>query len=75
MAAGSASPAVKSGYSHVDLIPWDADSAEHVERMVQQRIACGWKEDKVESWKLLQRQGKTTLQWVVSFALSSHALR
>jgi len=49
----------------VDLIAWDPDSPEHVERMFQQRIACGWKSDYVEKWRGLQREGKMAIQWVV----------
>lgn len=49
----------------VDLVPWDPESQDHVERMYHQRVACGWKSDYIEKWKELQREGKTTLQWVV----------
>jgi hypothetical protein len=65
MPAATALPVFKSPCSHVDLIPWDPESSEHVERMVQQRIACGWKYDVVEKWKPLQREGRIALQWVV----------
>ncbi|KAH9221774.1 hypothetical protein DL95DRAFT_327136 [Leptodontidium sp. 2 PMI_412] len=47
------------------LIPWDPESPAHVERMYEQRVACGWKAEQVESWRALQRSGKYTLQWVV----------
>ncbi len=53
----------------VSLIAWDPDSPAHIERMVQQRVACGWKFDYVEKWRVLQREGKMTLQWVVSQVL------
>jgi len=33
--------------------------------MYEQRVACGWKAEQVESWRELQRSGKITLQWVV----------
>ncbi|OBT59648.1 hypothetical protein VE04_00151 [Pseudogymnoascus sp. 24MN13] len=49
----------------VDLIAWDPDSPAHTERMVQHRIACGWKQDYIEGWRGLQREGKMGLQWVV----------
>lgn len=52
----------------VDLIAWDPESPAHVERMVQHRIACGWKQDYIEGWRVLQREGKMGLQWVVSFS-------
>lgn len=47
-------------------VPWDPDSPEHVERMIQQRIACGYRSDVVESWRELQREGKIGLHWIVS---------
>lgn len=53
----------------VDLIAWDPESPAHAERMVQHRIACGWKQDYIEGWKVLQKEGKMALQWVVSFPL------
>ncbi|KAG4427124.1 hypothetical protein IFR05_017393, partial [Cadophora sp. M221] len=46
------------------LIPWDPESPAHVERMYEQRVACGWKAEHVESWRALQRSGKYNLQWV-----------
>ncbi|KFX99146.1 hypothetical protein V490_01922 [Pseudogymnoascus sp. VKM F-3557] len=49
----------------VDLIAWDPESPAHAERMVQHRIACGWKQDYIEGWKVLQKEGKMALQWVV----------
>lgn len=52
----------------VDLIAWDPESPAHAERMVQHRIACGWKQDYIEGWRILQREGKMGLQWVVSFS-------
>lgn len=56
----------------VDLIPWDYDSDKHVERMYQQRLACGWRSDEVrEKWVGLGRAGRKTLYWVVSRSQSS----
>ncbi|KAI0128016.1 hypothetical protein BJ170DRAFT_399382 [Xylariales sp. AK1849] len=55
-----------SRLSAIVLIPWDPDSLEHVNRMKQQRIACGWKEEAVESWRESQAVGKTGLHWIVS---------
>ncbi|RDL42511.1 Uncharacterized protein BP5553_02490 [Venustampulla echinocandica] len=49
----------------VNLIAWDPESPAHAERMVQQRVACGWKQDYIEQWRVLQRKGKMALQWVV----------
>jgi hypothetical protein len=50
------------------LIPFDPDSSEHVERIRQQRIACGWKKESkdIEKWRVLQREGKMLIHWVVS---------
>jgi hypothetical protein len=59
-------PWKKPAKAKVTLIAWDPESPEHIERMVQQRIACGWKADYVEIWRDLQRKGKMALQWVVS---------
>lgn len=60
------SPFKASARAKVDLIAWDPESPAHIERMFQQRVACGWKQDHVENWRGLQREGKMTLQWVVS---------
>ena len=57
--------------SEVDLIAWDPDSKEHVERLYRQRVACGWKQDMIEKWRGLQREGKMAIQWVVSWFLVS----
>ncbi|KAK9413359.1 hypothetical protein SUNI508_02558 [Seiridium unicorne] len=54
----------KAQKASVVLIPWDPDSPEHVERMKQQRIACGWKLEAVDGWRQLQRDGKIGLHWV-----------
>ncbi|KAE8442908.1 hypothetical protein EG329_002580 [Mollisiaceae sp. DMI_Dod_QoI] len=55
----------RSPPSKVVLIPWDPDSPEHVDRMVQQRIACGWKFDAIPKWQIGQREGRKNLQWVI----------
>ncbi|TVY44296.1 hypothetical protein LSUB1_G001334 [Lachnellula subtilissima] len=51
--------------SQVLLIPWDPTSPGHVERMVQQRIACGWSVEDVEGWRGRQEIGTLNLQWIV----------
>lgn len=51
---------------HVVLIPWDPESAEHCERLRLQRVACGWKMDKIEVWREKQREGKMSIHWAVS---------
>jgi hypothetical protein len=47
------------------LIPWDPESLEHVQRLYQQRVACGWYEQDIESWRDRQRSGAIALQWIV----------
>jgi len=50
----------------VILIPWDPESLEHVERLYQQRVACGWHQSDVEEiWRDAQRRGKKAIQWIV----------
>ncbi|TVY65646.1 hypothetical protein LSUE1_G006192, partial [Lachnellula suecica] len=56
---------IKPGSALVKLIPWDPESPSHVQRLYDQRVACGWKEERVERWRELQRQGKISLQWIV----------
>ncbi|KAH7321966.1 hypothetical protein BKA65DRAFT_541083 [Rhexocercosporidium sp. MPI-PUGE-AT-0058] len=70
MASSTPAPNPEGGHTptppaSVLLIPWDPESPAHVERMYEQRVACGWKAELVESWRALQRSGKYTLQWVV----------
>lgn len=50
--------------SLINLVPWDPDSPEHVERLRQQRIACGWKVEKVPDWQKFQRDGKLAFYWI-----------
>ncbi|KAG4419632.1 hypothetical protein IFR04_007229 [Cadophora malorum] len=49
----------------VKLVPWDFTSPEHVERLIQQRIHCGWDSERVESWRPKQESGEFNLQWIV----------
>lgn len=49
----------------VTLIPWDPESEEHSQRLYDQRIACGWKAEKVGRWKELQREGVMAIHWVI----------
>lgn len=65
----ASAPLIASAKAKVNLISWDPESLAHTERMVQQRIACGWKQDYVEHWRVLQREGKIALQWVVGYVL------
>ncbi|MCJ1432777.1 hypothetical protein MMC27_002134 [Xylographa pallens] len=49
----------------VVLIPWDPDSTEHIERLYDQRVACGWNFDMIEKWRGMQREGKKAIYWIV----------
>lgn len=66
MGSISPTPLNKNSQANVTLIPWDFASPEHFERLVQQRIVCGWGHDQVEKWKAGQETGALNLQWVVS---------
>ncbi|KAK6613075.1 hypothetical protein H4I95_01419 [Botrytis cinerea] len=61
---GSINP-TNSSKPQIVLIPWDPTSPEHVERLVRQRIACGWDSECVESWRKAQENGKLNNQWIV----------
>jgi len=63
--AVAAVPLKAQARAKVNLIAWDPESPAHTERMVQQRVACGWKQDYIEQWRVLQREGKMALQWIV----------
>ncbi|KAF7919180.1 uncharacterized protein EAE98_009500 [Botrytis deweyae] len=66
MAIPSITPSSPSPkFAKVDLIPWDPDSPSHVERLFNQRVACTWNSEYVESWREKQRRGAITLQWIV----------
>ncbi|KAH8679665.1 hypothetical protein BGZ60DRAFT_400400 [Tricladium varicosporioides] len=65
MTSNTPTPLIKSPNHQVLLIPWDTTSPEHVQRLVQQRIACGWDYEAVEGWKVKQESGELNLQWIV----------
>ncbi|KAK0391232.1 hypothetical protein NLU13_0733 [Sarocladium strictum] len=50
--------------SKVELVPWDPTSDQHFERMVEQRIACGWDYNDVPEWKQKALKGEKLLYWV-----------
>jgi hypothetical protein len=55
------------------LIPWDPNSSEHVDRMVEQRKHCGWYADKVPTeWKDAYLSGDRCIYWLVSTIPSTH---
>jgi hypothetical protein len=60
-----ATKAISPTPPRIRLIPWDADSEEHIQRMIQQRRTCGWKQDAVRSWVPLQNRGDMALHWIV----------
>ncbi|KAF4415224.1 hypothetical protein FACUT_13586 [Fusarium acutatum] len=50
----------------VILIPWDPNSPEHVSRMVEQRIICGWQASIVPTvWKDGHISGKKCVYWII----------
>ncbi len=51
--------------ARVNLVPWDPDSSQHVQRLYDQRLTCGWKEERVEKWRTMQREGKIAIHWLV----------
>ena len=53
----------------VELVPWDPESHEQADRLIQQRIACGWHSDLVEGpWKEGQKAGTKCIYWMVGSA-------
>ncbi|EFQ30162.1 hypothetical protein CGRA01v4_00457 [Colletotrichum graminicola] len=50
--------------TRVTLIPWDPESADHITRMVDQRIACGWDANLVPEWQGWQRSGFKCIYWI-----------
>jgi hypothetical protein len=48
------------------LVPWDPVSAEHVERLYEQRLQCGWDKQRVEGWREKQTTGRKCIFWIVS---------
>ncbi|KAE9377562.1 hypothetical protein N431DRAFT_163628 [Stipitochalara longipes BDJ] len=49
----------------IEVIPWDPKSASHVERLRQQRIACGWGVENVDNWRDQQLSQQKLLLWLV----------
>ncbi|GJC96762.1 hypothetical protein ColKHC_05588 [Colletotrichum higginsianum] len=50
--------------SLVTLIPWDPESPDHIARMLDQRVECGWDLDQVDKWRGLQRSGFKCMYWI-----------
>ncbi|KAI0598328.1 hypothetical protein F4775DRAFT_556360 [Biscogniauxia sp. FL1348] len=49
----------------VELIPWDHSNPEHVERMYDQRVACGWRSDEVPGWVDSAKRGGRLFYWIL----------
>ncbi|KAI0840785.1 hypothetical protein F5Y06DRAFT_261769 [Hypoxylon sp. FL0890] len=49
----------------IELIPWDYLNPEHVQRMYDQRVACGWREDEVPLWVDHAKKGKRMFYWAL----------
>ncbi|KAH7208668.1 hypothetical protein DER44DRAFT_823308 [Fusarium oxysporum] len=50
----------------VTLIPWDPNSPDHVKRMVEQRIICGWQASIVPTeWKDGHINGTKCVYWII----------
>ncbi|KXJ92486.1 hypothetical protein Micbo1qcDRAFT_188684 [Microdochium bolleyi] len=57
----------------VELLPWDHLCPRHVERLYEQRVACGWREDEVPEYVESAKRGGKIFYWVVlSNALPDH---
>lgn len=54
------------------LVPWDPNSPEHVNRIYEQRVQCGWDKHLVEGWKERQVSGQKSIFWIVGFLKSIH---
>ncbi|CAG8958142.1 hypothetical protein HYFRA_00000490 [Hymenoscyphus fraxineus] len=52
--------------TQIQLIPWDPNSEEHINRLILQRLACGWGAENVrETWCKQQQEGHKSLHWIV----------
>ncbi|KAI8633407.1 hypothetical protein F5Y19DRAFT_299045 [Xylariaceae sp. FL1651] len=49
----------------IEIIPWDHLSLEHVQRMYDQRVACGWRADEVSCWVESAKKGGKLFYWAV----------
>lgn len=57
----------RTARSVVDFVPWDAESTEHIDRMVAQRIDCTWDIDKPAGpWKEAVQKEIKCIYWLVS---------
>ncbi|KAI1763660.1 hypothetical protein GGR53DRAFT_497035 [Hypoxylon sp. FL1150] len=49
----------------IELVPWDHMSPEHVQRMYDQRVACGWREKEVPLWVEAAKRGGKGFYWAL----------
>ncbi|PSK33429.1 E3 ubiquitin-protein ligase ubr1 [Elsinoe australis] len=49
----------------VELIPWNFEDKEHLQRIEDQRLALGWFPDFSEVWKEKYAQGRRFMYWIV----------
>ncbi|KAI1430357.1 hypothetical protein F5Y12DRAFT_709370 [Xylaria sp. FL1777] len=49
----------------IEIIPWDHLSPEHVQRMHDQRVACGWRANEVPEWVDSAKRGGKMFYWAV----------
>ncbi|KAI0152456.1 hypothetical protein F4776DRAFT_659381 [Hypoxylon sp. NC0597] len=56
--------ASKHGWK-IELIPFDHSSPEHVQRLYDQRVACGWRADEVPSWVDAAKKGGRMFYWAL----------
>ena len=57
----------------VEIIPLDARSDAHIERLRQQRLTCGWRAECVDEWREQQLQKKKNMFWIVSSVITIYA--
>lgn len=55
----------------VELIPWDITDEKHVQRLQEQRVACGWRAEEVPRWRDIVAQGFMSFHWIVSTKIRS----
>lgn len=59
----------------VEFIPWDAESPEHIQRLIQQRVDCGWHSGLVDGpWKEAHQAGTKCIYWIVGPFVNSEWL-
>ncbi|KAI1133601.1 hypothetical protein F5Y10DRAFT_228155 [Nemania abortiva] len=49
----------------IEIIPWDHLSPKHVQRMHDQRVACGWRASEVPEWVKSAKEGGKMFYWAV----------